>query len=91
VAAKDGVRDLKNGPSGALPLHPSVRNQNQDGDGCGRRTCGASAMRQDVGELWVEDPRDVERVTQLRGTTVGPSTNVARAQDPCMEWRVRVA
>ena len=79
VAAKDGVRDLKNGPSGALPLHPSVRNKSQDGDGCVRGTCGAVAMPQDVVELWVEDPRDVGRVTQPRGTTVGPSTNVVES------------
>jgi hypothetical protein len=75
VAAKDGVRDLKNGPSGALPLHPSVRNQNQDGDGCGRRTCGATSRRQDVGEVWTGGVRhDAGRVTQQQWHDGGPAT-----------------
>ena len=64
MAAKARSWDPENGPSGALPLtHPSGT-KSQDGDGCVRGTCGAVAMPQDVGELWVEDPRDDVRVTQ---------------------------
>ena len=76
-----GLSALENGPTNhpirGLPLHPSVRNKSQDGDGCARGTCGAVA---DVDRmLRGRDGRfrhDAGRVTQQQWHDGGIITHV---------------